>query len=97
MKKHDNLPDFSFKNAENIEYKVVWKAPRKSFNAAGLCDAPDYKTPEVWIDPRLDDKKMMDVIIEELFHAHAFDKTEKVARKFSSNLRRLLYKVGWKR
>lgn len=91
--KDNKFPDFVFKNADKIEYRIVWQKPAKSFNASGLCDSPDSKFPEIWIDPSLDKKRFIEVVIEEVFHAHCFDKNEKIARKFASNLRKILLKI----
>ena len=95
MKKH-NFPEFTFKNADKIEYRVVWKAPARSMKADGLCDDPICKNPEVWINPKLEEKRILEIIAEEFFHAHCFEKAEKVARKFAANLSKLLYKSGWR-
>ena len=99
MKKKKNkriLPDFSFKNAEGVEYVVVWKEPTNKWNAEGLCDSPELKDPEVWVNPNLKEKRFLSVLIEEVFHAHAFDKNEKTARKLAANLTKLLIKIGFK-
>ncbi len=96
-KKHHNLPDFTFKNTEKIEYKVIWKEPRKSFHASGLCDDPTSPDPEVWIDPNLEEQRFLEVLIEEIVHAHMFDKNEKTVRKLAHNLKKILYKLGWSR
>ena len=94
--KYRNLPKLTFKNTKGIEYLIVWKAPAKKYRADGLCDPPDSKSPEVWVDPSLDEKLFLDVLIEEIFHAHAFEKSEKEARKFAANLRRVLIKCGFR-
>lgn len=99
MKKKKNkrvLPDFSFKNTENIEYTVVWKEPTKKWNAEGLCDSPDSKNPEIWVNPNLRERRFLSVLIEEMGHAHMFDKNEKTMRKFAANLTKLLIKSGFR-
>lgn len=94
--KDKKFPDFTFKNAEGIKYRVVWKTPAKSMNASGLCDSPNNKDPEIWIDPKLEENRLLQVIIEEFFHAHAYEETEKVARKLAQNLAKIIRKSGWK-
>jgi len=89
--------NLKFKNAQKVEYKLLLKRPAPKWNASGLCDSPDTKNPEIWVDPSLKDRRLMAVIIEELSHAHFWDKSEKEVRKFSSNLRNILYKLGWRR
>lgn len=91
--KDKKFPDFTFKNAEGIKYQTVWKSPAKSFKASGLCDSPNNIDPEIWIDPTLEEKRLLEVMIEEIIHAHFFEKTEKQVRKLTNNIRRILYKV----
>lgn len=93
QKKPQELPGIVFKNTDKIEYHIIWKKPAKRWNASGLCDSPDTKNPEIWVDPNLDEKRFLEVLIEEVTHAHWFDKTEKDVRKFTANLRRILWKV----
>ena len=86
-----------FKNAENIEYQIVWRKPytkkKNKYNIIGLCDDPTAKKPKIWISPHLNDKQLCRVMIEEICHAYMFDKNEKTVRRFSSNLRRMIWKV----
>ena len=96
-KKYSNLPDITFKNADKIEYRIVWKEPRKSYKASGLCDSPDSKKPEIWVDPNLEEKRFLEVLAEEMCHAHMWDKNEKTVRRFAFNLKKILYKLGWSR
>lgn len=86
-----------FKTARGIKYKLVWRAPAKSYNAAGLCDDPKSKKPEILIDPKLLDKRLLSVLIEELSHAFWFEKPEKEVRKFAAVLTRLIYQLGWRK
>lgn len=90
-------PETEFTNGDGIKYKVIWKAPHRNWNADGLCDSPESKKPQIWITPDLEEKRLLEVTIEEIFHAHFFEKSEKEARKFSANLRRILYKAGWRK
>ena len=89
-----DLPKLTFKNAKGIEYQIVWKAPARRWKANGLCDSPDSKEPEVWVDPNLNEKLFLDVLIEEMIHAEWFEKPEKEVRKLAANLRRVLIKCG---
>jgi len=93
----DKPPAFDFKNGDDIKYEIVWKKPAKRYNAHGICDEPAAKNPQIWVDPKLKEKKLLSVIIEELYHAFAFEKNEKTARGFASTVKKLLYKLGWKR
>ncbi len=91
-----DLPKLTFKNTKGIEYQIVWKAPAKKWQANGLCDPPDSKSPEIWVDPDLDEKLFLEVLTEEMVHAHWFEKSEKEVRKFAANLRRVLIKCGFR-
>jgi hypothetical protein len=80
-----------FKNFEGIEYTVNYKKPSGKYNASGLCDNPDIKNPEILVDPTLLTRRQLNVLIEEVFHAHLYDLPEKKARKFAANLGKLIY------
>ncbi len=43
------------------------------------------------LDPTLMTRRQLNVLIEEVFHAHLYDLSEKKARKFSANLGKLIY------
>ena len=91
------LPEFKFKNVERVEYKIIWKAPYKKYSADGLCDDPKSLKPKIWINPALEEKRLLEVITEEILHSFMFEKNEKTVRKFASVLKRLLYKMGWRK
>ncbi len=93
----NKLSKFTFKNGQDIRYKIIWKQPAKSQRADGLCDNPDQPKPKILVDPDLNDKRFMEVICEEVFHAFAYEKNEKTARRFAATLKKLFYKLGWKR
>jgi len=80
-----------FKNFEDIEYTVNYNKPLGRQNASGLCDSPDKEYPQIHIDPRLLTRRKLNVLIEEVFHAHLFDLPERKARKFAANLGKLIY------
>lgn len=73
----------SFKNDDGIKYEIVWKKPAKSYGAYGLCDDPTSKNPQIWIDPDLDNKKLIEIIVHELTHAFFFKTREKCVTKFA--------------
>lgn len=81
-----------FKNFEKVEYSVYYLKPHPRYKADGLCDNPSEKKPQIIIDPALKKRRMLNVIIEEVFHAHFYDLPEKKARKFAANLGKLIYK-----
>ena len=80
-----------FKNFEGIEYTVNYKKPSGKYNASGLCDNPDIKNPEILVYPTLQKHRQLNVLIEEVFHAHLYHLPEKKARKFAANLGKLIY------
>ena len=80
-----------FKNFEGIEYTVNYNKPSGKYNASGLCDNPDIKNPAILVDPTLQKRRQLNVLIEEVFHAHLYHLPEKKARKFAANLGNLIY------
>jgi hypothetical protein len=92
-KRSSSFPQITFKNTEGIEYKIKWKAPGKSWNADGLCDSPDSKNPEIWINPEVKSTRLLEILIEEIFHSFCFEKNEKTARKFASTLKKIIIQL----
>tara|TARA_Y100000004_G_scaffold162515_1_gene191325 strand:- start:641 stop:925 length:285 start_codon:yes stop_codon:yes gene_type:complete len=86
------MQDSKFKNADGVEYELLWKKPHYKYNAEGLCCSPEVDDPKVLIDPTLKDRRKMSVLIEEITHAFFWDKSEKEVRKFSSTLAKLIHK-----
>ena len=80
-----------FKNFEGIEYSVDYVKPHSRYCADGLCDNPDNKNPSIIVNPKLQTRRQLNVLIEEVFHAHLYDLPEKKARKFAANLGKLIY------
>ena len=80
-----------FKNFEDIEYEVIYAVPKFSRAVEGLCDSPDTERPQIIVDPQLLKRRKLNVLIEEVFHAHLYDLPEWKARKFAANLGKLIY------
>lgn len=80
-----------FKNFEGKEYEVFYIKPHHRYRADGLCDNPELKHPSIVINPSLNKKRQLNVLIEEVFHAHLYELPEKKARKFAANLGKLIY------
>lgn len=80
-----------FKNFEDIEYEVIYKIPVYSRAVEGLCDNPTNNYPKIIVDPQLQKRRKLNVLIEEVFHAHLYDLPEWKARKFAANLGKLIY------
>jgi len=80
-----------FKNFEGVEYTVNYNKPHYRLRASGLCDNPNVKHPSIIVDPTLQTRRQLNVLIEEAFHAHLYDLPEKKARKFAANLGKLIY------
>jgi len=80
-----------FKNFEGIEYTVNYNKLLPKYNASGLCDSPDTKNPQIHVDPDLLTRRQLNVLIEEVFHAHLYELPERKARKFAANLGKLVY------
>lgn len=80
-----------FKNFEGTQYEVIYAKPHSRYRASGLCDNPNSKNPSILVDPSLQTRRQLNVLIEEVFHAHLYDLPEKKARKFAANLGKLIY------
>jgi hypothetical protein len=81
-----------FKNFDGKEYEVLYLKPHYKHNADGLCDNPDiHKHPSILINPKLNKRRQLNVLIEEVFHAHLYELPERKARKFAANLGKLIY------
>jgi hypothetical protein len=70
---------------------VIYAKPHGRYKASGLCDNPNSKNPSILVDPSLKKRRQLNVIIEEVFHAHLYDLPEKKARKFAANLGKVIY------
>lgn len=88
-----------FKNLEEVEYSIRFLRPPLHNGRAveGLCDSPTCRKPQIFIDPNLKTRRKLNVLIEEMFHAHFFDMNEKQARKFSANLGKMIYNIFLKK
>jgi hypothetical protein len=80
-----------FKNFDDVEYTVNYNKPPARFKASGLCDNPENIHPQIHVDPKLLTRRQLNVLIEEVFHAHLYDLPEWKARKFAANLGKLIY------
>lgn len=79
-----------FKNFDGVEYHVNYVNIPTSKKAEGLCYPPSKKS-LIKVDKKLNKKRKLNVLIEEVFHAHFFDLPEWKARKFAANLGKLIY------
>jgi hypothetical protein len=87
---------YKFKTADNAKFELKFRAPHRKHNADGLCDDPKSKKPKIYIDPKLLPRRKLAVLIEEIFHAFFFEKTEREARKFAATLTKFIYTTGWR-
>ena len=85
-----------FRNQNDVEYLIKWLPPPPKENADGLFDDPTSKNPQIWIDPDLKERRKLKVLIEEVTHAHFWDKSEKDVRKLASNLSKLIIKARYR-
>lgn len=90
-------PKFKFKNAEKVEYEIIWRAPHYKLNAHGTCDAPENKNPKIRINPKLKERRLLEVLCEEIIHSHMFDKNEKTVRRLAFNLSKIIIALGWRK
>lgn len=97
-------PILEFENAEGAKYRIYWRRIKKKdlkglkcSAANGLCYSPDSKRPKIIIEPKLKNKKELQVLIEEYYHSENFDHTEKKARHFARVLTELIVLLGWRK
>lgn len=95
-------PYIEFHNADGVRYSIFFRKVTKkdlkgsrAKNAYGVCFSPDSKNPKIIIDPKLKDKKALQVLIEEYYHAENFDHPEHKARHFARVLTELIILLGW--
>lgn len=94
---------FSFKNAENVKYKVYLKEKvsfyknKKLHLAYGICSSPEYKNPRIELEAGLKNKRELSTILEEFLHAFYFDKTEKEIKLVAKTISKFLYKNNWRK
>lgn len=82
----------NFKNFDENEYEVDYIEIPEEKGADGLCYKPEEKNvSSILIDKNLNKKRKLNVLIEEVFHAHFWDLPEWKARKFAANLGKLIY------
>lgn len=91
--KPKKFPDISFKNGNGIEYTIVWRAPHPKWRALGLCDPPDCKDPQIWIDPGLEKYELIEIICHEICHAFFFDQREKDVTRFAKIIKKIVKKI----
>jgi hypothetical protein len=90
------MTSYTFTNNQGIKYKILMKKPHYTYNADGLCDPPDYRSPKIHIAPDLSPKREMAVMIEEMMHAFFWNIPEKEVRRFCGSVTRILHKEGWR-
>lgn len=82
----------NFKNFDGIEYEVDYVEIPEEKGADGLCFKPqEGSLSSILIQKDLNKKRKLNVLIEEVFHAHLWDLPEWKARKFAANLGKLIY------
>ncbi len=91
-----------FKNAEGVKFKLYYRKIRKADlkgcqakDADGICENPEGGKPKIIVDSRLKNKRKLQVLIEEIFHAFVFEEKEKVARRFAMTLAEMIILLGW--
>lgn len=95
-----NLLIHRFANQNKKKYKIYLSA--NPTETEGDCDppAPAVKDPVIRLRKTLmrphRTRRQLSVIIEEMLHAHDFNLTEKVVRKYAANTMKILYKLGWR-
>ena len=83
-----------FTNNQDVEYQIYF--PSFLINRCGDCDDPNIQKPIIRVDSRLSERRNMQVVVEEIFHAFFWDKTETQARKFSNTITKALFEEGYR-
>lgn len=82
------------------DYRIIWRPVPKhtghAKDASGLCEDPKSDKPRIWINPTLDEKDMLRVLIDEIFHAHFFDIENEAVDEFSTAMADFLTEVGYR-
>ena len=93
-----NLLIHRFTNQNKKKYKIYLSV--NPVKRDGDCDPPCAKPPVIRLKNNLmrqnRSRRQLAVIIEEMLHAHDFNLTEKIVRKYAANTMKLLYKLGWR-
>lgn len=82
---------YKFKNAEDVEYEIVWRKPHPTHKAIGLCQSPDTKNPKIYIDPDLSERMIINTLIHECAHSFFWGVPEKKINKFANNVAKMIY------
>jgi len=91
---------FKFKNAQGVEYEVLFRKPNKNHHgeADGVCYDPNDKDPKIHISPYLTLQSELNTCIHEFAHAFFWDKSEQDIYSFANSLSRFLYtERNWRR
>jgi len=72
-------------------YKIVWKKPH---NCEGLCSDPTDRI--IHINPKLDDKELLRVCLDEAIHANAWNLDNDYVAEMSDSMAEFLYKIGFR-
>ena len=93
---HLNTKDFRFKNAEGVEYKVLFRKPNRKYygdDCDGVCSKDS-----ILINPNRTDQTILNTSIHEFAHAFFWDKREYEVAKFANACSRFLYNhCKWRR
>ena len=86
--------NFKFKNADNVQYEVVFRKPNKNAygeDCDGVCHSPSLPNPKIQINPHRTEQTQLNTAIHEFAHAFFCDKPEKDIKKFSDSVSRFLF------
>lgn len=72
-------------------YRIHWKKPYK---CNGLCTNP--KDRQIWINPNVDDKELIKIIIDEGIHAGLWALDNDYVDEMSESIGEFLYKIGFR-
>lgn len=81
------------------KYKILWRKPLyrgKKNPPLGTCDPPHKKNKKITINPKLTQKKLLAVMIDEAFHGCFWPIENDFVDKISDSMSEFLWRAGWR-
>lgn len=75
---------------------ILWEPPEPDDDADGLCDPPGPER-TIQINPRLRQKRMLEVLIDESLHACNWDLDNIAVQEYAESIADFLWRCGYRR
>jgi hypothetical protein len=86
-----NINQISSHYFNHGKYKIIWEKPR---DCHGDCTDPSHR--EIRINPRIDDKKLLKIMIDESIHSCLWALDNDYVYDMSDYISDFLYRVGFR-